>query len=236
MSTGIPLKDSVQQSSIDEVMRFINRHIEPDEKPEEKTHTGYDWFYEYFSFVPEPNIREHFAQAYYQSRFVHKLLIALKLSGRESMPLLLLQLFEYASLYEALTDYLIERKFESSSDFKPYKVVKEIRKYPALNSNSWRLIFHKDEIDEPIFFAYEKDKSLQLRDIRFSDRIRYLGKKIGLTDPDATYIAKIYDLRNHIHLLKAADDNFVPSHEDCKKAFRILRKFIENVRMELNKP
>ncbi len=112
-----PLQTTVSQECIDELLAFVTRHIEPDETPGEAVHSGYDWFHEYFSFRPDVELLSQLAQAYYQSRYVHKLLVALKLDGRERFPFLLLQLLEYASLYEALTDYLIKEKYFDSEDF-----------------------------------------------------------------------------------------------------------------------
>ena len=92
---------------------------------------------------------------------------------------------------------------------------------------------HKDGADERVFFAYEKEIKLELRDIRFSDRISFVSSKISLPRTDAKYIEKIYDLRNHIHILKAAEKEFEPDHNDVAKAFRIFKKFVAAVKADL---
>jgi hypothetical protein len=228
-----PLRTTVSQGCIDELLAFVTRHIEPDEKPGEAVHSGYDWFYEYFSFIPEEQLRSQLAQAYYQSRYVHKFLVALRLDGKERFPFLLLQLLEYASLYEALTDYLIQAKYIDSADFSGKRVKKDIKKRQELNPPNAMLRHHKDGADERVFFAYEKEIKLELRDIRFSDRISFVSSKISLPRTDAKYIEKIYDLRNHIHILKAAEKEFEPDHNDVAKAFRIFKKFVAAVKADL---
>ncbi len=74
---------------------------------------------------------------------------------------------------------------------------------------------------------------LELRYIRFSDRIAFVSSKISLSSTDAKYIEKIYDLRNHIHILKAADQAFEPDHNDVVKAFRIFKRFVSAVKADL---
>jgi hypothetical protein len=94
----------VSQGSIDEILSFVKKHIEPDGDPANKSLFGFDWFYEHFSFIAEDDIRSQLAQTYYHSRYMHKLLVGLQLTGKERYPFLLFQIFEYASIYEALTD------------------------------------------------------------------------------------------------------------------------------------
>lgn len=228
-----PLRATVSQECIDELLAFVTRHIEPDEKPGEAVNSGYDWFYEYFSFIPEEQLRSQLAQAYYQSRYVHKLLVALKLEGQERFPFLLLQLLEYASLYEALTDYLIQTKYIDTEEFLAKRVKRDIKKRQELNPAKSMLLHDKDGAQERVFFAYEKEVKLELRDIRFSDRISFVSSKISLTGSDAKYIEKIYDLRNHIHILKAAEKEFEPDHKDVAKAFKIFKRFVAAVKTDL---
>jgi hypothetical protein len=230
-----PLRATVSQECIDELLAFVNKHIEPDEKPGEAVHSGYDWFYEYFSFIPEEQLRSQLAQAYYQSRYIHKLLVALRLEGQERIPFLLLQLLEYASLYEALTDYLIQFKYLDSSDFADKRVKREIKKRQELNPATSMLLHEKDGAQDRVrvFFAYEKEIKLELRDIRFSDRIAFVSSKISLSNHDARYIEKIYDLRNHIHILKAAEREFEPDHNDVAEAFKIFKRFVTAVKADL---
>ena len=228
-----PLRATVSQECLDELLAFVTKHIEPDETPGEAVHSGYNWFYEYFSFIPEDQLRSQLAQAYYQSRYVHKLLVALRLDGQERFPFLLLQLLEYASLYEALTDYLIQAKYIDSEDFSSKRVKREIKKRQELNPTKFMLLHDKDGAQERVFFAYEKEIKLELRDIRFSDRIAFVSSKISLSGPDAKYIEKIYDLRNHIHILKAAEKEFEPDHKDVAKAFKIFKRFVAAVKADL---
>jgi hypothetical protein len=232
MANG-PLRATVSQECINELLAFVTRHIEPDETPGEAAHSGYDWFYEYFSFIPDVQLRSQLAQAYYQSRYIHKLLVALKLEGQERIPFLLLQLLEYASLYEALTDYLIQTKYFDSEDFLGKRLKKEIKVRQELNPSKSMLIHHKDGAKEQVFFAYEKEIKLELRDIRFSARIGFVSSKISLSSHDAKYIEKIYDLRNHIHILKAAEKAFEPDHKDVAKAFKIFKRFVSAVKADL---
>jgi len=228
-----PLRATVSQECINELLAFVTKHIEPDETPGEAMHSGYDWFYEYFSFIPEEQLRSQLAQAYYQSRYIHKLLVALKLDGQERFPFLLLQLLEYASLYEALTDYLIQSKYLDSEDFAAKRVKKEIKKRQELNPTKSILLHDKDGAQEKVFFAYEKEVKLELRDIRFSDRIAFVSSKISISSSDAKYIEKVYDLRNHIHILKAAEKEFEPDHNDVARAFKIFKRFMAAVKADL---
>lgn len=223
----------ISQESIDEVLSFVKKHIEPDNDPVNKSLFGFDWFYDYFSFISDNEIRTQLAQTYYHSRYMHKLLVGLQLRGKEQYPFLLFQIFEYASIYEALTDYLIEKKYIDSPDFKKVKTTKEIKKLPAINPTHSKIIHESSGRHQEIFFAFEKLKDISLRDIKFSDRIGYVAHKINLTDSDLGYIKKTYDLRNHIHLLKAANTSFSPDHRDGAKAFKKLNKFIQAIKKDL---
>ena len=225
------VKNTISDAALNELNLFILKHIEPDKNPSSITKKGYDWFYEYFSFIEEVKIREQLAQSFYQARYVHKLLVALRLSDREMYPFILLELFEYASIFEALTDYVIEKKYKESEDFQSLCTVTELVKSASFNHKNGQLFFKKSDTEtEELIFAHYKIKKLQLRDIRFSDRIDYLSKKIVLSKSDLENIKKIYDGRNHIHLLKAAADDFMPNPKETAKAFRIVRRFIESVR------
>lgn len=164
---------------------------------------------------------------------MHKLLVALRLDGKERFPFLLLQLLDYASLYEALTDYLIQAKYIDSVDFAGKRAKREIKKRQELNPAKSKLLHDKDGVQERVFFAYEKEIKLELRDIRFSDRISFVSSKISFSGPDTKFIEKIYDLRNHIHILKAAETEFEPDHKDVKKAFKIFINFVAAVKADL---
>ena len=131
--------------------------------------------------------------------------------------------------------FLIQSKYLNSSDFADKRVKREIKKRQELNPATSMLLHEKDGAQDPVrvFFAYEKEIKLELRDIRFSDRIVFISSKISLSSHDAKYIERIYDLRNHIHILKAAEKEFEPDHKDVAKAFRIFKRFVAAVKADL---
>ncbi len=86
------------------VVSYCNNNIVPDKKYiDNPTHSHpIEWFKDYFGFIDEVSLRNHLADAYYQARFLYKMMQGLRLTSFKKNAIIKFQIQQYASIYEAL--------------------------------------------------------------------------------------------------------------------------------------
>lgn len=100
---------ALSKEKIAEVVRYCNRDLVPDIdfSPDEKYHN--EWFISYFSFLQNQQVEEQLGDAFYQARFMYKLMNALNLSLAKQRGIVKIQIVQYASICEAVLDLAINR-------------------------------------------------------------------------------------------------------------------------------
>ena len=107
---------SLPQEIIAEVISFCNRDLVPDENFDAQNQFHSEWFRQYFCFLKNDNLEKHLGDAFYQARFVYKLMNALKLPMLKNKGIVKFQIIQYASICEAILDATIEKYFKEDAE------------------------------------------------------------------------------------------------------------------------
>lgn len=172
-----------------------------------------------FAFIAEEQIRDHLAEAYYQARLANRLEEMLDLSGGFPHLFWKTQIVHYASLFEAIIDYYLNKCNAIFTRTELKKIS------PALASG----IMLTKEDGTSLVIAEEKQVHEQLRHVRFENR---LTKAISLgivENHHRAIILATYNARNKIHLLEAASKEYKPTRKAVAAAYTTLWEFIKHV-------
>ena len=102
----MPLK----RNEIDTVMNYCKRDLPQDHK----------WYTDQFNFIKDANLQESLAREFYTARYIYKLMEALCLEDFELHAHLKFQTIQYASIYEAVINYLLLNNFKEDINVKKY--------------------------------------------------------------------------------------------------------------------
>ena len=98
---------------IAKIIRHCNRDLVPDPKFNPKTTYHSDWFQAYFQFLKMPKEAEHLGDAFYQARFIYKIMNALHLPLAKQHGFVKFQIIQYASDFK--TKFSVEKGIISKS-------------------------------------------------------------------------------------------------------------------------
>lgn len=101
----MPLKNELR----DEVTSYVLKHVVP-KNITPRPRRAMDWFKELFEFVEDEKLKDAMAEAFYQARFMGRLIEALQLKGDFNNGLIKAQTVLYASIYEAVIDYGLDTR------------------------------------------------------------------------------------------------------------------------------
>lgn len=220
----------IDDATIKTIVKYCNQYIVPDTfylKGVYRTHR-IEWFKNFFSFISNEALKSHLADAFYQARFLYKLMSGLKLTSFKRTAVLKFQIQQYASIYEAIIDHTLETYHKDEIK----EILKEIdyRPVPALASTS-RLTFD----NEPVFVCRQTTRAIPLKKVKIDSRTK-IAVDLGIISLDIkNAIDELYDLRNNVHLLKAANSDYKPKLEEAIAAFNIMKPFVISVKRHLKK-
>jgi hypothetical protein len=149
-----------------------------------------------FDFIEDSKLRRKLTKSYRETVFVKNLTEKLSINCSDAHPLNEIQIIHYASIYEAILDYILETYFaiETGDLLKCTKYTK--RTIP----NEFKISDSKGAL----FLCRQKEEIKRLVDVQFGDRVKK-AVDLGLVDSCIQAdIVKLYDYRNHIHILKAS--------------------------------
>jgi hypothetical protein len=221
---------SLPMSIIKEVLNYCERYVIPAENPPQDKKQK--WFFAYFDFVENASLRRNLGYAFYQARFVQKLMTALKLDGWRLIALVKFQIIQYASIYEAVIDYFIETKYVEHPEIVKILEYDELREVPAL-SKSTKIIYTdaNGNVDGDELVTCKKiKKRLKLKEVRFSHKVDAAVKIGFIQEVQADSIKELYEKRNMVHLNNAAVKNYIPDIGEGKQAFEMLSQFTSHIR------
>ena len=75
---------ALNKNIITQVINFCNRDLVPDEQFKAGSAYPIEWFNDYFSFLGNSNLQKYLGEAYYQARFMYKLMNGLRLREYET--------------------------------------------------------------------------------------------------------------------------------------------------------
>lgn len=225
----------VSTKTATEVVNYCNKNIVPDAGfiRDNKGKHPITWFQKYFDFVDDIKLRNHLADAYYQARFVYKLMVALNLTSFKKKAVVKFQTIQYASIYEALIDYVLDKFHRDSDELKKVATVEEYKKVTAF-SKSTKVAFTENGITSDIHSCKLTSKSLKLKEVRFSKRVEAAVALKIIKQDTADKINWFYELRNNVHLTTAAINKFYPSVNQSIEAFEQMDSFIKQMKKHIN--
>lgn len=214
----------LSKDTITEVIRFCNRDLVPDHEFDATTQFHNEWFKDYFSFLGSPNVEEQLGDAFYQARFMYKLMNALNLPLNKYKGIVKFQIIQYASICEAVLDMAINRFFREDTE-KTF-AVSEFVKYSNAVSVDTKITCGGTQL----FLCKSKTKKGVLKRTRIDKRTEYAVTKGIISQKTKDAFDGLYDLRNNIHIIKAADSQYVPKLKEAKEAFSLMQTFVDEIR------
>lgn len=217
---------SLSKSTITEVIKYCNRDLVPDQDFDSDSQYHSEWFVEYFSFLQDHKLELQLGDAFYQTRFIYKLMSALKLPLAKQKGIVKFQIIQYASICEAVLDAAIDRYFkeDASKDFS----ITILQRIPQAVSKNTRILIEYDKT--PLFLCKEKTVECDLKKVRIDDKTAFSVSKGLIKQNTSEAVKSLYDLRNNVHILKAVDRNYTPRLKEAKEAFELMQVFIGEVR------
>ncbi|PJB14983.1 MAG: hypothetical protein CO118_05725 [Flavobacteriales bacterium CG_4_9_14_3_um_filter_32_8] len=184
-----------------------------------------NWHINQFDFIDNIELRNKVGRAFYSARFISKLMEGLYVAGDDIHPFVKFQIIQYASIYEAVTTYLLWDKYSDHIEVKALQTHKAYKPVSALGSLT-KLTY--DGAD--LFTCVYKDTKTPKNSIPFKDRVD-CGVRIGFIDTAYSEdIKKIYSLRNLTHLESEAERQVEMELEDSKKGYWRMKPFIDKIK------
>lgn len=216
----------------DNVTSYIFNHIVP-KSVSPRPQKAIIWFEEQFDFIEEERLKKTIGEAFYQARFMGRIIEALGLKGGFNNGLVKAQMVLYASIYEAVIDYGLN----SRSNLEAVKKLKADRLYKAhktaLSSNVKLILCENNESSE-LVVCKETQRERSLKEIQFKQRLKTAIEIDMVNSDQCDLIEKLYDDRNSVHLHAAVAKHFRPDSGDSTNAYKNLFSFIEHARKWFN--
>lgn len=154
---------------------------------------------------------------------MYKLMSALNLKKSKYQGILKFQIIQYASICEAVIDYILENKFKDEIGQKYAD-----KSYTKVSAFASDIKFQKNGKDLGVFDVSKKPK--QVRYMRIGDRLEFSLEKEIISIESKTEMLSLYDLRSTVHILKATRDDYYPRLSEAKNAFLIMQRIVEEVK------
>lgn len=217
----MPLDEPIRS----DVSNYILKHIVP-KGVSPRPRTAMEWFHKLFSFIPDSALREHLAEACYQARFIGRFQEALRLQGKFNRAILKQQIILYASIYEAVIDYYLDRQ-QAEPPVRDLLIVVELKEVKGIVAKG-SLKGTDNGREYEVVTCKRAGKQRKLYDVRFSDRLA-AAKTLGLIPTEhVLFIQALYDARNNIHIMRAAAEQFAPDARMSSLAFQKLLVFFRH--------
>ncbi len=213
---------------ITDIIKFCNRDLVPDQSFRFDDQYHSEWFVAYFSFLGNSAIEAQLGDAFYQARFMYKLMNALNLPLAKQKGIVKFQIIQYASICEAILDMAITKYFKEDAE-KEFSVT-ELVKYPNALSNDTKIT----SAGISLVLCKEKEKKGVLKRTRIDFKTKYAVSKGLITQNTKDLLDTLYNLRNNIHILKAADSQYMPKLKEAKDAFKLMQVFVEEIKQFYN--
>ena len=215
---------ALPKETIKGVIKYCNRDLVPDPSftPDGQYHN--EWFQEYFSFLGDPATEAQLGDAFYQARFIYKLMSGLHLPLAKQKGFVKFQIVQYASICEAVLDVAINKYFKEAAENE--FSIEELVEYKNALSKDTKITSGSKQL----VLCVKKRKKGDLKRTRMDFKTKF-GVSNGLvTQETKEEFDKLYDLRNNIHILKATQRQYTPKLSEAKKAFILMRKFVSEIK------
>lgn len=214
----------LEKETITDVIRFCNRDLvpDPDFRPADQFHN--EWFIQYFSFIGNTAVENQLGDAFYQARFMYKLMSALRLPLAKQKGIVKFQIVQYASICEAVLDMAISKFFKE--DAAERFSVSELVKVP----NALAVDIKITQGNTNLLLCKTRKKKGDLKRTRIDFKTKYAVERGLLLQATKDSFDSLYNLRNNIHILKAADSQYIPKLREAKEAFILMQTFVGEIK------
>jgi hypothetical protein len=168
------------------------------------------------------------ARELYSARYMGKLMEATAATGDVLLLYVRQQVIIYASIYEAIIDYLLftkyKRRKEVASLTRDHEFI-EVRVQPGIV-----MTFRNGNKKERLVLCRVKQTTRPVQNIRFKDRLATAVSIGFISQTYARDLQKIYDLRNSIHLVTATKRNIEIGIAESRLAYRRTLPIIDGIK------
>lgn len=206
-----------------EIISYCNQDIVPDEYFDPQVQYRSDWFVQYFSFLDDDSFAKNLGEAFYQARFLYKLMTALSLPKAKAYGIIKFQIIQYASIYEAILDYLLNKYFKAEIENRYANI-----EYSRVSISASAKITYDGAVVE-LYKKKAKNKPIKL--MRIQNRLGFAVEKRIISQTLSDRVDNLYDTRNNIHILKAMQTQYKPRIVDSKLAFELMEDFVDEVKL-----
>lgn len=150
-----------------------------------------------FGFIEDNPLKIKLVKSYKEAVFVKKLIAKMSINNTDAHPLNEIQILHYASIYEALIDYVLEKYYPNE--------VKTLLKKPIMfkEADVCKSVEIKKD-SEKLYLCRMIANDKKLYKVKFEDRVKK-SIELGMVDSQIKVeLTQLYDYRNHIHILKAS--------------------------------
>lgn len=214
----------LSHDTITSVIRYCNRDLVPDSEFDPTSTHHNDWFVQYFSFIGDTKVEAQLGDAFYHARFVYKLMSALRLPLAKHKGIVKFQIVQYASICEAVLDMAISRFFKEDAGER--FSVSELTKVP----NALAVDIKITQGNTNLLLCKAKKKRGDLKRTRIDFKTEYAVGKGLLSQATKDSFDRLYNLRNNIHILKAADSQYIPKLSEAKEAFILMQTLVGEIK------
>lgn len=211
---------SLENDKINEIMSYCKRDL-----PQ-----SYSWYLSEFDFIKDEDLKNELSKEFYSARYIYKLMEALNVSDFELHAHAKFQIIQYASIYEAVINYLLKEYLKDKVSVKNlyyHKVYKPIAALAAPTK-----IYYDDK---EVFMCLHKDEKTPQSSVKFSDKVAIIVN-FGIIEKEyGEDIKEFYKFRNSIHIETAVKRNTEYHIELSKKAYRRMRPFIDEIKEYIKK-
>ena len=219
---------NLKKNTITEVIRYCIRDIVPDESFRANENYPSNWFVDYFDFIDDAKIQQQLGDAYYQARFLYKLMAGLRLPLSKQRGVVKFQIVQYASICEAILDVAITKYFKSEAEDR-FSVI-ELRKESTALAKDIKI----SKGSTQLYVCSEKKKKGILKRTRVEFKTEFAVEKGLLASDLKDRLDTLYDLRNNVHIIKAAEAGYNPKLREAKEGFELMRDVVEYIRQYYN--
>ena len=183
-----------------------------------------DWHVSRFQFIDDEELRRRLGRAFYAARYVNKLMEALQASGDELHAFVKFQITQYASIYEAVLNFLLWSRFKEHAEVIQLETHKAYKPVSALAG-----VTKMKYGDEDVFTCVYRNAKTPRNSIPFRDRVD-CAQRIGFVDETyAEDIKRTYELRNLAHIEAEAAKQIDVEIEQAKTGYWRIKPFLERI-------
>lgn len=215
---------TLERKIITQVINFCNRDLVPDSTFRNSNIYPSDWFIQYFSFLEDARLEKYLGEAFYQARFMYKLMNSLNLPLAKHKGIVNYQIIQYASICEAILQHTIEKFYKTEFENK-YAIFELVKCQNALSTDT-KITYSGTSL----YMCKEKKKKADIKRTRIDYKTDFAVVHDIISPSTKNKFDNLYDLRNNIHILKAANSNYNPKLYESKNAFKLMQQFVEEVK------